>query len=240
MKILILTTPTTHHAKFIKNIQLSFNDIIVYLETKSRSLNNYNTNHILDIEQEKYEKKLWFPNKNVCIKNIVKTFKFESLNSDICMKQMIIDKPEIIIVFGTGILSKKFISLAPKHLYNLHGGDPEMYRGLDTHFWAIFHKDFNNLYTTLHRVDENLDTGNIIYKEKLLLKNISDLYKLRAYNTQICCDLVLKLLNLINQNNSIKSYKQKSIGRYYSAMPSSLKDDCIKKFNDLKKNNAKS
>ena len=120
--------------------------------------------------------------------------------------------------------------MAPKHIYNLHGGDPEIYRGLDTHLWAIFHKDFNNLYTTLHRVDPELDTGNVISKKKLSLKNISDLYKLRALNTEICCELVKNLLSQIKKNTLIKDYKQKKVGRYYSAMPSSLKSDCIKKF----------
>ena len=75
-----------------------------------------------------------------------------------------------------------------------------------------------------------MDAGNIICKKKLPLSNISDLYKLRALNTKICCELVNDLLDQIKKDGLISQYKQKKIGRYYSAMPSSLKSDCIKKF----------
>lgn len=235
MKVLILTTDTPHHIKFIEEIRKSFDNLTVFIETKSRALNHYKTKHKLDTDQENYEKNIWFKNKNLSIDDFVQTSKFENLNDDYSIKQMQSKNYDVVIVFGTGMLSKKFINSAPKHIYNLHGGDPENYRGLDTHLWAIFHRDFNNLYTTLHRVDESLDTGSIVFKKRLNLNNISDLYKLRAFNTDICCELVKNLLNKINRNDLINYQKQKQTGRYYSAMPSALKSDCIKKFNIYKK-----
>ena len=51
MKVLILTTETTHHTKFIESIGKSFDDLTVFVETKSRTLNNYETKHQLDTDQ---------------------------------------------------------------------------------------------------------------------------------------------------------------------------------------------
>ena len=49
----------------------------------------------------------------------------------------------------------------------MHGGDPEYYRGLDSFLWAIYHKDFNKFYVTLHNVNNTFDSGGVIYKKKL-------------------------------------------------------------------------
>ena len=56
MKVLILTTETTHHIKFIENIGNLFDDLTVFIETKSRALNNYKTKHQLDADQSDFEK----------------------------------------------------------------------------------------------------------------------------------------------------------------------------------------
>ena len=116
MKVLILTTETTHHIKFIESIRKSFDDLTVFVETKSRSLNNYKTKHQLDIDQTNFEKHIWFKNKNCFIEDFARVSRFQNLNDDFCIKQMQSDNHEVVIVFGTGILTKKFINSAPKHL----------------------------------------------------------------------------------------------------------------------------
>ena len=55
-------------------------------------------------------------------------------------------------------------------------------------------------------------------------------YELRYYNTLNCIKLTEKLIFEIIRNKKIKLKSQKIQGRYYTAMPSSLKDYCIKKF----------
>ena len=47
---------------------------------------------------------------------------------------------------------------------NLHGGDPEKYRGLDSHLWSIYHEDWASLVSTLHVVSKDLDAGDSIEK----------------------------------------------------------------------------
>jgi len=84
-------------------------------------------------------------------------------------------------VFGTGVLRAEVLEVQPRKTLNLHGGDPEEYRGLDTHLWAIYEEKFSALVTTLHRVDKGIDTGEIVERTALRLKKSMELFQLRAW-----------------------------------------------------------
>jgi len=103
-------------------------------------------------------------------------------------------------------------------------------RLIDTHLWAIYHRDFANLATTLHYVDSQLDTGDIVFQSQVRLHQESKLYELRALNTQLCVELCLLALTTLDSVGSLPSRKQVSQGRYYSFMPAVLKADCVNKF----------
>ena len=68
-------------------------------------------------------------------------------------------------------------------LINVHRGIINKYRGLDSDLWAIYHKDLDNIGVTIHKVDENLDTGkrNRSKKIKNYKKKIK-IYQLKFYN----------------------------------------------------------
>ena len=108
----------------------------------------------------------------------------------------------------------------------MHGGNPEYYRGLDSIFWTIYHKDFKNLYTTLHFVKKTLDTGNIIEKIKIPLDKKKTLINLQAVNTENCIKLANKYINKIYFNRRLKICKQRFLGRYYSNIPDDLINIC--------------
>ena len=82
--------------------------------------------------------------------------------------------PDMVIIFGTSKVSPNIISIPTKLCLNLHGGAPEYYRGLDSHLWAIYHNDFENLITTMH-FEPELDSGRIIFQEQLELSKDSTL-----------------------------------------------------------------
>src|SRR6185312_14163853 len=66
-------------------------------------------------------------------------------------------KPDVLLDFGTGKLSPEVLAVPRLAALNLHGGDPERYRGLDTHLWAVCQLDFEALVTTIHHMDATLD-----------------------------------------------------------------------------------
>jgi methionyl-tRNA formyltransferase len=139
-------------------------------------------------------------------------------------------QPDVAIVFGTGRLSSAVIESGPGCFLNLHGGDPEEYRGLDTHLWAIYHSDFGGLVTTLHRVNSSLDDGDICLQESISISAGMQLSELRLANTEACVRLAVAALSSVREQGYVPSRKQRRAGRYYSFMPSQLKEICRKRF----------
>lgn len=70
--------------------------------------------------------------------------------------------PDLIIVNGTRIISKKVLAAVDCKFINTHAGITPKYRGVHGTYWALASKDAANSGVTVHFVDEGIDTGNII------------------------------------------------------------------------------
>ena len=91
---------------------------------------------------------------------------------------------------------------------------------------------FKNFYITLHKVNKELDTGDIIYKKKVILNKEINIYNLRIFSAKTCVFITKKIIDKLSSSKKINSHSQNvKKGKYYSAMPSVLKDICIKNFN---------
>lgn len=217
MKLLVLTTKTQHHDFFNNNIYKKYPNLDVIYEEKKPKFSFQINNKSIKL-RDKYEK-IYFKNKYY--KNNIKKHYVKSINSNKCIRLIKKINPRIIIVFGTSILKNKTISLCKNsYLINLHGGNPNYYRGLDSHFWSLYHKDFKNIVTTLHFIDRGIDTGNIIEMAKISLNNKVNFNNLRIKNVENCINLTINFCNKVNKKLKIQSKKQKVKGRYYSAFPS--------------------
>jgi methionyl-tRNA formyltransferase len=199
------------------------------LETK-RYVPPFETFHPFEALRDSYEKDILLKDCNLKLTDLAEVRSVDSINSDEGIKSLRALNPDVMIVFGTGKLLAPAIEVASLVCMNLHGGNPEQYRGLDTHLWAIYHRDFKNLITTLHRIDSRIDTGDIILQSELKLGFDSKLYQLRAINTKVCIALSSLALSSLESTGSLPSRKQITSGRYYSWMPSMLKGDCLNKF----------
>ena len=229
MKILILTTQTTHHTKFISDIVAIYPDCKAVMETRSLTA-PFDTFHDYLLQQDAYEKELWFDNKDIAISDIVETISVNNINDVQSLSFIKNYNPDLVVVFGTGKILPEIINLAKGRIINLHGGDPEQYRGLDTHLWAIYHGEFDQLITCLHEVAPELDTGNIIERKSIDLFKSMELYQLRSQNTKCCVEMVLNAIDRFDKQGKIITTEQTQKGRYYSFMPAVLKELCVKKF----------
>lgn len=229
MKIVLLTTDTLHHTYFVWKINEVFPLQAIFLETKGVSA-RFETAHPFESLRDEYEYEILLKNFDGTISDIIDTRSFESMNDNACISALEFLKPDIVIVFGTGKLQMPLIEVASFACLNLHGGNPERYRGLDTHLWAIYHDDFDDLVTTLHHVDADLDTGSIVLQSELTFEYTTQLHQIRAINTKVCVNLSLVALDACQSIGWLPSRKQVGCGRYYSFMPTVLKEECVRKF----------
>ncbi|MEO7309808.1 MAG: formyl transferase [Chitinophagaceae bacterium] len=76
--------------------------------------------------------------------------------------------PDLIIVNGTRIISKKVLKSINCKFINTHAGITPMYRGVHGTYWALVNNDNENSGVTVHFVDEGIDTGSIIAQKQVI------------------------------------------------------------------------
>jgi methionyl-tRNA formyltransferase len=230
LKTVIFTTETTHHLYYVWKLQKLCLLEAVILETNSLQA-GFPTTHPFEKDRENFEKNEVLKEAPGKIADIVPVSHFKSVNESSCVDKIKELAPDIIIIFGTGRVSAEVISLPAKACLNLHGGPPEHYRGLDSHLWAIYHNDFQNLITTLHCVEPTLDTGSIVFEQQLHITRDTSLEKLRIVNTEACINMSALAISALRENGYLPSRLQLEAGRYYSFMPYALKEVCVRKYN---------
>jgi formyl transferase-like protein len=225
--VALLTTDTTHHRFFAWRLAERARLDAVILETV-QAIPPFPTAHPFEKQRDAYERDVLLGDYRAPFEDFAVTHSVESINdAEPSLRALAAD---VVIVFGTGMLLPKLIAVAGNQCLNLHGGNPEEYRGLDSHLWTIYHGDFANLVTTLHRIDEHLDNGEIVLQTALPLSGATALYELRTVNTKACVDLSVLALRSIDSTGTVPARPQVRKGRYYSFMPTVLKDRCVSSF----------
>jgi len=71
-------------------------------------------------------------------------------------------KPDLIAVFGTGLIRGPLLAMGQLGIINLHGGLAPRYRGSDCTFWAMYNGELDQIGCTLHFINAGIDTGVLI------------------------------------------------------------------------------
>lgn len=229
LRIAILTTQTPHHAYLVREVAARYAPVKVFEERRGISA-RFETHHAFEDERLTYEREVWFGGKDVPISDFAETETFEDVNDPDCIGSLRAFGPDAIVVFGTGRLSDDLISVLPDRIIDLHGANPEEYSGLDTHLWAIYHRDFDSLVSTLHKVASPVDRGGVVLKAAIPLTRDMKLSHLRRANTEVGTRLVLSGLEMLQEFGQFIARPQNRRGRRYSHMPAVLKADCVEKF----------
>ncbi len=229
MRVVILTTQTPHHVHFVREIAAAVPVALVMVETRSLTP-PFDISHPFESERDRYERERWFDGRDVHLGEVADTEMHPSLNDGDAVARLRQVAPDAVVVFGTGKLSDDVIATCPEGIVNLHGGDPEEYRGLDTHLWAVYHRDWNGLVTTLHRLDSAIDAGDIVTRRPIPLEHGLKLHQLRSRNTETCVAITRTALGEFAGHGRFAAVAQARVGRTYSFMPAVLKGLCVARF----------
>lgn len=85
-----------------------------------------------------------------------------SVNAQECLEQLKTLQPDLVIVHGTRIISKKILQSINSTFINIHAGITPRYRGSHGAYWALANNDKENCGVTVHLVDAGIDTGNVL------------------------------------------------------------------------------
>lgn len=249
LKVAVLTTKTPHHLYFLRQIREKCQDIVslelVIVEEKPFPYRKLFLRHIqrnwynpiqwvlfnpylqrpyLTKEQNAYEMERFFPDGRYGYDEGVRIEQVWSVNNNKALTLLKENKPDICLVYGTGLVIPEVFGVPCIATVNLHGGFLPFYRGLDTNLWAALRGDYNKLAVALHRMDENFDTGPVLMLERLQSQHDMSLVTLRYYTTLLAIDMCVTMLQQLASGADIESKLQQPCeGKYYSYVPWLLK-----------------
>lgn len=229
VNLVILTTDTPCHGQFVRHIAASFPIHRVFCEAE-RPPTPWWAEHDMDKARDEHEIERFQYGSPV---NAISWNAPNQWVSD-CNRYVGLikaDKPDVIVVYGTGRLSPEVIGVCPQ-IFNLHGGDAERYRGLDSAYWAIYWGDFDAIAVTLHRVEPTLDTGDVVSMRRVPLRKGIRVHELRAEAALLCNEMVADMLTDLRMDGTLGAYRQRTEGRYFSFMPACLKSHVERKFQE--------
>ena len=90
-----------------------------------------------------------------------------SANSPECIEALRTLAPRVVIVSGTRILSRQFVTSVRCPLVNWHAGITPLYRGIHGGYWALIQRDRQHCGVTVHLIDAGIDTGPILFQAQI-------------------------------------------------------------------------
>jgi methionyl-tRNA formyltransferase len=134
MKMILLTTESIHHRYFAAQVHRHFLFQSIFVETR-RVTPPFETYHPIDDLQDQYERETLLPSCQRSYTDIAETYFFPDLDEDACIKKAQQMKPDLILIIGTRKVSDEIINAPSVACLNLHGANPEEYKGFESYLW---------------------------------------------------------------------------------------------------------
>jgi len=164
-----------------------------------------------------YEKKVFEPLvRDVGKENIpIQIIERSKINSDELISWAEAQKPDCIVLFGTGILNHEWLDRFSGKIINLHLGLSPYYKGSATLFWPFYNSELECLGATIHLAARKVDAGDILAHIKPKIE-ISDNYY--SLNMKIIKKSIDSLPALVVEymDGKLTPIPQEKVGKVYT------------------------
>ena len=175
--------------------------------------------------QDAFEKAAFFADGDDSLPTSFPTHDVYSVNDSETRSLLESKDPELVLVYGTGLVKPEIYERPRLGSLNAHGGLLPGYRGLDTNLWATWLGRPDDMAVTIHQVEENFDTGAVVAQRRLRPVPGLCLANLRYHTTTLCTDLFLEAVGGYSGGTAAPR-AQRGGGAYYGPMPGYLKWRC--------------
>ncbi|MEE9334773.1 MAG: formyl transferase [Granulosicoccaceae bacterium] len=138
-----------------------------------------------------------------------------SHNGAACEQLLDIDKPDLIVVYGTRIIRDNIFARAGIATLNMHTGLSPHYRGDSTLFWPVYYDDPDHLGVTVHKLAASVDGGDIVYTGKVPYTNGDTEADLFAKGVKVGTELYIRAVEDALANRIQYHPQDLSIGREF-------------------------
>lgn len=91
----------------------------------------------------------------------------DDANEEKCLRYLHQQQPDILLIYGCAILREPILKSPKMCVINIHGGWVPKYRNVHGEFWAVAHRNYSELATSLLITGPGIDDGDIV-DQKLL------------------------------------------------------------------------
>lgn len=166
----------------------------------------------------------------------------KELNSEKCLEFLKSIEPNVVLLFGCGLIKEPMYSTLPEHTINLHLGLSPEYRGSAGLFWAFYFMEPNNAGSTFHYIIEEPDAGDIIHQTIPKLEKSDGIHDVQCKVVLESSEDMIRLLKILEENGIWRRYKQLRTGKLFTGgefKPEHLRvnynvfnDDMVKQYLD--------
>ena len=122
--------------------------------------------------------------------------------------------PDLIVLYGTSRVRSELLKRYPGRIFNLHVGLTEYCRGSSCNFWPIYNECLEFMGATIHKVDEGIDTGEILLRESIDLSEEEDEQSLAGKTVILGTALMVKTIQKWKEG-SLTPIPQTEKGKQY-------------------------
>tara|TARA_B100000287_G_C20590642_1_gene764100 strand:+ start:417 stop:1211 length:795 start_codon:yes stop_codon:yes gene_type:complete len=125
--------------------------------------------------------------------------------------------PDLVFIFGVGMIKSPLLDVLPKYTINMHGGLSPRYRGSATLFWPFYFLEPAYAGMTFHYITSEPDAGNIIHQVVPKLKQGDGIHDVGCKAVLSGTNGVIELISSYQKKGDFKSHKQKGTGKNFLA-----------------------
>jgi len=235
VKIAVLSTPTKHHTYFI-NCLAEHADIVGIFYERRRITKPFPIGPFFAAEEDAFENRFFDSAHGGTAPTLPETLsrrvvEVDDVNQPGVAEHLAALAPDLVVVFGTGRLGQRVLAVPRWGCINVHRGLTQYHRGLDSDLWAIHQGRLDQIGVTIHYVDADLDTGDILAQETVAIGPSTEIFHLRFLTSVVATRLVIDVVGRIRAARTrIPGRPQNERGRYFSAMPLATKHEALQRF----------
>jgi methionyl-tRNA formyltransferase len=124
-------------------------------------------------------------------------------------------QPELILIFGTGLLRDPLFSSLPCPALNLHLGLSPRYRGDATLFWPFYFLEPAYAGSTLHYIVSEPDAGDIVHQVVPELAPHDRIHDVACKTLVASAHEAVELLRILDRGEAWTAHKQRGTGRNF-------------------------
>lgn len=137
--------------------------------------------------------------KEYALSKNLKLLQPHNLKDEVFLEELASLNANLHIVVAFRMLPKVVWNMPKYGTFNLHASLLPQYRGAAPINWAIINREEKTGVTTFF-IDEKIDTGNIILKDEVIIKERETIGTLHDVLMRLGSDLVIKTIALIEEN----------------------------------------